>query len=70
MATNKYTEELFGAIDEIIKKRIEAINKDTTVLCTIEDNSEAEKGQYTVSTNALRFTAFSENIDYAIGQNV
>lgn len=67
---NKYSEELFGAIDEIIKKRLEKLNKDTTILCSIEDNSEAADGKYTVLNNALRFTAYSENTDYQVGQNV
>lgn len=67
---NKYSEELFGAVDAIVKKRLEELNKDSTILCKIEDNKEAEEGKYTVSNNALRFTAFSEKTDYAIGQNV
>lgn len=67
---NKYSEELFGAIDEIVKKRLEKLNKDTTILCSIEDNSEAADGKYTVLNNALRFTAYSENTDYQVGQNV
>ena len=67
---NKYSEELFGAIDEILRKRFETLNKDTTILCTIEDASKAEDGQYIVSNNSLRFTAYSENTKYMKDQNV
>lgn len=67
---NKYSEELFGAIDEILRKRLEGLSKDSTILCSIEDNSEAENGKYIVLNNALRFAAYSENIDYPVGQNV
>lgn len=67
---NKYSEELFGAVDAIIRKRFEELNKDTTILCEIEDNSEAEDGKYIVLNNALRFDAYSEKTDYAVGQNV
>lgn len=67
---NKYSEELFGAIDEILKKRLEKLNKDSTILCSVEDNSEATEGKYIVLNNALRFVAYSENTDYQIGQNV
>lgn len=67
---NKYSEELFGAIDEIIRIRLQSVNKDTTILCTVEDTTDAEAGKYIVSNNALRFEAYSANTDYTKGQNV
>ena len=67
---NKYSEELFGAIDTIIDKRLQALNKDRTVLCDIQDNTDAENGKYIVSNAGLRFDAYSENADYSIGERV
>ena len=52
---NKYSEELFGAVDTIIAKRLQSLNKDTTILCNIEDDTDAEKGKYIVSNSGLRF---------------
>ena len=68
--TNKYSEELFGAVDTIVKKRLQELNKDTTILCSIEDTSEAADGKYVVVNNALRFDAYSEKTDYEKDQNV
>ena len=67
---NKFSEELFGAIDTIIEKRLQALNKDTTILCNIEDNTDAEKGKYIVSNSGLQFDAYSDKTNYTIGQRV
>lgn len=68
---NKYSEELFGAIDTLIEKRLQSLNKDITILCTIEDTTNAEaKGEYIVSNSGLSFNAYSNKTDYAIGQSV
>lgn len=61
---NKYSEELFGAIDEILRVRLQSLNKDTTILCNIVDNKEAADGKYTVSNSGLRFTAYSDKTNY------
>ncbi len=68
--TNKYSEELFGAIDTIIDKRLQALNKDITILCNIDDDTDAAKGKYIVSNNGLKFTAFTEKTDYVVGESV
>ena len=70
MANNKYSEELFGAIDTIIEKRLQSLNKDTTILCVIEENTDAEEGKYIVSNSGLRFDAYSDKTTYSIGQRV
>lgn len=68
--TNKYSEELFGAIDTIIEKRLQNFNKDITILCNIEDNADAEEGKYVVSNSGLTFNAYSEKKDYDKNQRV
>lgn len=70
MAQQKVSDTLFEALDIIINKRIEAVQKDKTILCTVEDNSNAKKGEYIVSNSAAKFTAYSENTTYRKGQNV
>lgn len=67
---NRISEELFKAIDVIVGQRLRNVSKDLTILCTIEDNANADKGIYTVSSEEARFEAVCENPDYRIGQNV
>ena len=70
MADKKYSDTLFEALDIIINKRLEAVDKDKTVLCVIEDANKAEEGEYVVSNASAKFTAYSENTKYRNGQNV
>lgn len=67
---NKISEQLFEAMDVLIGKRILDVEKDKTILCTIDDTTNASKGEYTVSNASARFTAYSENTKYRVGQNV
>lgn len=67
---NKYSEEFFGAMDLLIQKRLEELNKDTTILCHIEDDTDATDGKYIVSNSGTRFIAYTEKTDFVAGQNV
>ena len=70
MAEKKISEQLFEAMDVIIGKRLEAVQKDKTILCVVEDASKASEGQYTVAYGSTKFTAYSENTKYLKNQNV
>ena len=70
MADKKISDTLFEALDIIINKRIEAVQKDKTILCVVEDAANAKNGEYVVSNAAAKFTAYSENTNYVQGQNV
>ena len=70
MADKKISEQLFEAVDVIIGKRLEAVQKDKTILCVVEDATDSKKGEYIVSNSAAKFTAYSENTSYVQGQNV
>lgn len=70
MADKKISETLFEALDIIINKRLESVQKDKTILCVVEDASKAKEGEYTVSNASAKFTAYSENVNYVAGQNV
>ena len=67
---NNYTEDLFTAVDMLIDKRLEAIEKDNTILCVIDNASTADDGYYTVSNASVSFIAYSDNNTYKEGQNV
>ena len=70
MAEQKFSETLFEALDIIINKRLQSVQKDKTILCVIEDASKANEGEYVVSNASARFVAYSENTSYKNGQNV
>lgn len=70
MANQDYGELFCQAIDTIVEKRIEGLNYDSTVLCTIVDDSNRNKGQYVVSNGSTKFDAFSENTSYRKNNNV
>lgn len=74
--SEKYTEDLFQAIDTIIANRVSKLPYDQTIICTIENNSQAEYGKYWVkasnSTSNLdaKFAVFSNKTDYKVGDKV
>ena len=72
MSQNKDYGELFcQAIDEIVKKRLEGISYDQTILCTIIDDSLHDKGSYIVTNNGkTKFEAFSSDTTYRNNNNV
>lgn len=58
------SENLFQAIDILIKKKIEAVRFDETVNATIIDASKSSLGQYLVSTGNAKFYAYSQETKY------
>lgn len=64
------SEDLFNAIKTIVDKSISKVSYDKTIVCTIEDNSKASEGEYTVSDGSASFTAYSEKTNYTQGASV
>ena len=64
------SENLFLAVDEIIKRRLESVNYDTTIICTIKDNSNAAKNEYTCSNGSAEFKAYSADTTFKIDESV
>lgn len=64
-----YAEDIFDAISTIVDKRMESIDKNKSILCTITDDSDRDNGNYTVSDGSMRFTASGES-KYRKDQNV
>ena len=63
---NNYSENLFAAIDTIVQSRINELEFDKTVVCTITDNSKRLEGIYKVKQDdgGAEFEAHSEIVSY------
>ena len=69
--SQNYGEVLCQAVDEIVRKRLEGVSYDQTILCTIVDDSKREQGIYTVTNNnTTKFEAFSAVANYRNKDNV
>lgn len=66
MSQNKidYPEQIYKAIDIITNKRLEALQYDITIEATIINDTQAEKGVYTVSNGNANFLAYSKDSEY------
>ena len=65
-------DNLFEALDIIIKQRMEDISYDKTEICTIVDVTNAKNGRYWVSPNngQTKYEAYSESAEYEKGESV
>jgi hypothetical protein len=52
-----YAEELLKAVDIVVAERIRNIQMDTTIICTITDNTQKKDGIYWVTDGAAKFIA-------------
>ena len=64
------TEQLFQAVDIIVKKRIEGLSYDKTQICSIVDDSQSASGRYQVTNGSAIFYAYSENTSYKKDEQV
>lgn len=65
-----YVEQICQAIDIIASKKVESISYDTTLTCTITDDSQKKDGVYKVNNGSATFTAYSSNTTYSKGNTV
>lgn len=65
-----YNEIICQAIDTIVQKRLESLSFNRTILCTIIDNNQRQKGKYRVQYGSMTFYAYSENNEYNNNENV
>lgn len=68
--TESISEGIFQAIDIITSMRLSDLQYDKTLICTIEDTSNAESGEYVVSDTTSSFKAYSDNTKYLMGTKV
>ena len=69
MRSEEYCENIFQAIDVIVKKHLENLPFNITLTCKIEKEIEAYK-TYQVSSSSSCFIVKSNNIKYEIGDIV
>ena len=62
--------DLFKSIDVIVDSRLQALQLDRTLICKITHDANKNYGQYEVTHNSTRFTAYTEKTDYVIGDTV
>jgi hypothetical protein len=70
MANNNhpdYLESLFQGIDIILEKRLDAVSFDTTIICTIVDDSNRKNGEYKVTDGSVTYKAYSDLDNYVAG---
>lgn len=60
-----YNEILLQAMDTVIAQRLSELAFDKTIICTITDSSERDKGIYKVTDGSIVFEAYSENTNYS-----
>lgn len=57
-------ENLFQAIDIILGQRLQDINFDKTIICTIVDDSDKKNGCYIVTDGTIKFKAYVNDATY------
>ena len=63
-------DQLFGAVDIILKDRLMDIQYDKTIIGTIVDDSDKKNGHYIVTDGSMRLDAYSENTKYRNNEQV
>ena len=58
------SEDLFAAMQTIVKEEVKALNFNKTIRCCITKADKAEEGEYTVNDGVNTFTAYSDNTSY------
>ena len=57
-------EQLFKAVDIILNQRLQDVNFDKTIICTIVDDSDKKNGCYVVSDGTIKFKAYVSDATY------
>lgn len=57
-------EQLFKSIDIILQQRLQDVNFDKTIICTIVDDSNKKNGCYVVSDGTIKFNAYVSDATY------
>ena len=70
MNSTEFTENLFGAVDTIVQARMQDLSYDTTVICTITNDSLKRQRRYTVSDGSVEFEAYAQEKTLSKGEQV
>ena len=63
-------EQIFQAVDVILTQRLQNISYDTTLICTIIDDSNKHQGHYIVTDGTVKFDAYTNDTKYKINDQV
>lgn len=66
----KSIENLFESINVIVSKKLEDVSFDTTIVCTVVDDSDRKNGKYQVTNGTAKFDAYTDSSDYRTGDSV
>ena len=56
-----YQENILQAVDMVVSQRLNEMSFDKTIVCKVEDDTNANKGQYTVSYQAMTMVVYAAN---------
>ena len=62
---NDILESLFQGMDILIDKKLEDVSFDSTIICTIVDDSRKKDGVYKVTDGNVIYTVYSDNDKYS-----
>ena len=65
-----YLEQLFQGVDILIDKKLQGVSFDSTIVCTIIDDSNSKNGKYQVTDGTIRFDAYSDSDKYKLKDQV
>lgn len=65
-----YLEQLFQGVDILIERKLKDVSYDTTIVCTITDDSDSKNGKYQVTDGTIRFDVYSDSDKYKINDQV
>lgn len=65
-----YLEQLFQGVDILIERKLKDVSYDTTIVCTITDDSDSKNGKYQVTDGTIRFDVYSDSDKYKVNDQV
>ena len=68
--SNYITESLFDSVNILIEKKLEDVVYDTTIVCTIVDDSNAKNGEYKVTDGNINYTVYADTDKFLSGEQV
>lgn len=63
-------ENLFESINVIVSRKLEDVSFDTTIVCTVVDDTDRKNGKYQVTNGTTKFDAYTDSSDYRTGDSV
>lgn len=70
MKASEMSKAILDAVDLVTEHKLERLEFDKTLVCTIEDDTNKKKGEYIVTDGSTSFTAYSDVTIYMKGLRV